>query len=256
MHNSLFISYFEDFQSKYISLENKVMVLESEKKEKGSISTSSHSLSHKRRRPEKTLEEEIKNEEEDRKSSNTQDDDIVLLNDLTSQDEPVKTTHSVMNNMIMFKESSYGVTINDNDISFTGKNPKPRFAFASYASKTALYFSWKIHIRKIVNWIGIGLCSKENMELNSYNLSKPNNFLYAISSDGKIFENKDPAQEHFSLKSNDILEICYNADLNTVLFKKEKLNITLYNVCPPGKGIMLVPCVILNDRGDKVTMLN
>ena len=91
--------------------------------------------------------------------------------------------------------------------------------------------------------------------MNSFLLNKIGNFLFAITSDGKIYENKDPVQEHFSLKANDILDICFNSDLNTLLFKKEKLNITLYNVIPPKLGNILVPCVILNDKGDKISFI-
>ena len=255
IHNSLFITYFEDFQTKLIeqrrNLEEKIIVLESSQK-RSNKSSNDNFLTKKRKILDNYAEEELKKEEEDKRSNNTQDDDVVNLNfnDAVINEDGLKNSQT-----ISFKETTIGIRINDNDIYASGKSSKSRFAFGFYASKNASIFSWKIHIRKIVNWIGLGICSKENIELNNYTLNKIGNFLYAITSDGKIYENKDPVQEHFSLKANDILDISFNSDLNTLLFKKEKLNITLYNVIPPKQGSILVPCVILNDRNDNVTFI-
>lgn len=267
-HNSLFITYFEDFQNKYTQkcddLENKVIVLEKEKDLIKNIKT--QSLQKKRKpnqnleeeykqdKPGRSLEEEIKNSEEE-KSKLSQEEYVVVLNDLSENDESSKQfiTNS---NSIIFKESTYGVDINDNEIAFTGKTPRPGFAFASYNTKTNSVISWKINIKKVINWVGIGLISKENLEANGYSLNKPLNYLYAITSDGRIYENKEPVQEHFSLYVNDTLEICYNPEKNSVLFRKAKLNITLYNVSPPKEGVPLVPCLILNNKGDKITVIN
>ena len=258
IHNSLFINYFEDFQNQYLEhrqiLENKIVNLETF--QKNEVKSPKHNSALKKKRNlDNHLEEELKNEEEDKKSNKTHDEEVILLNNTASIEEGLKQSHSGQNHMILFREATYGLQINENDITFSGKSSKPRIAFAYYTSKNASIFSWKIHIRKIINWVGLGVCSRENMEMNSFLLNKIGNFLFAITSDGKIYENKDPVQEHFSLKANDILDICFNSDLNTLLFKKEKLNITLYNVIPPKLGNILVPCVILNDKGDKISFI-
>jgi hypothetical protein len=255
-HNSLFISYFEEFQNKNFqkieSLEKKVECLKTEKAECKIIKSQSI---QKKRKSEQNLEEELKNSEEEKKSKKSQEEYVVLLNDLSENDETSKQ-FSTNCNSIVFKESTYGVDINENEISFTGKSPRPGFAFATYTSKPASVISWKLNIKKIINWIGIGLISKDNLEVNGYSLYKPNNFLYAITSDGRIYENKEPVQEHFSLYVNDNIEICYNQEKNTVLFRKPKLNITLHNVFNPKEGVPLVPCLILNNKGDRITVIS
>ena len=259
-HNSLFLTFFEDFQTIIVEkqklMEKKMLgefenVNQDKKKDKNLRNKTL--LCKSKRNPDNSLEEEIKNDDEETKSVKTLEDEVIISsesgNDINSQ------SHNIQNDMIVFKETTYGIQVIRSDIIYTSKTAKPRFAFAYYASKNSSVFSWKIMVKKIVNWVGFGVCYKESIETNHYLINKPGNFLYAITSDGKIFENKEPVQEHFSLKMNDILEICYNTEQNTVMFKKEKLNITLYNVIAPKHGFLLVPCVVLNDKGDKISFL-
>ena len=54
--------------------------------------------------------------------------------------------------------------------------------------------------------------------------------MFAITSDGKIYENKDPVQEHFSLKANDILDICFNCTGTRLVTGSADSTARVYNV--------------------------
>jgi len=244
-HNSLFLTFFEEFQRKVMEGEAKLVSSVQEcltkiasspsigLQPKSRNSTPSHLKT--KRFAENNFEEVMGDEKKKMEE----------VSDFRESEEKSRLASNL---------NSFGLIMNENDMVFTSKSQKPRFVFGSFSNRNAIIFNWKIAVKKIVDWVGVGLVNKELTESRNYDMNRNGSFLYAITSHGKIYENKESVQEYFSFKPGDVIDITYNSEESTLVFKKEKLNIMLYGVIPPKQGTQLMACVILNDKGDRVSV--
>ena len=151
---------------------------------------------------------------------------------------------------------SRGLKIIGNTVINKATTVKHRFGFMNYVlNETSL--KWSVEIKRIKEWIGLGICFKDEIIVSGFKFDKPllhSSFL--ISSNGYVWNcfNEEENGIEYSfliLEKGDIIKFHFdnNYKILTIKFKEHKIKLTKIH---SQKMNFLVPCVILLNENDEV----
>jgi hypothetical protein len=153
-------------------------------------------------------------------------------------------------------EFSRGIKIMGNRVINKGTTVKHRFAFmSSYLNENSL--KWTVEIVNIKEWVGLGVCLKDEIISSGYKFEKPLlHSTFLITSNGYIWNCRNQLEngsqiKNLCLKDKDIVKFKYILNERTLIAKYNGNKIQLTNIYSP-KLNFLVPCVILLHENDQV----
>jgi hypothetical protein len=153
-------------------------------------------------------------------------------------------------------EFSRGIKIIGNRVINKGTTVKHRFAFMSiYLNENSL--KWTVEIVNIKEWVGLGVCLKDEIISSGYKFEKPLlHSTFLITSNGYIWNCRNQLEngsqiKNLCLKDNDVVKFKYLLNERTLIAKYNGNRIQLTNIYSP-KLNFLVPCVILLHENDQV----
>ena len=204
---------------------------------------------------------------EDLKKFSLNDDNEDNIKDITSVTSSHKETRKKsikkeylqkpdVDSLMNVIEFSRGLRIIGNKVINRGISVKHRFAFMNYfLNETSL--KWTVEIKSIKEWIGLGICFKDEIIVSGFKFEKPLlHSTFLITSNGYVWNcmNEKENGIDFSflmLKKGDIVKFHYDKVKCCLRAKFNDHKIELTNVFSQRLNF-LVPCVILLHENDEV----
>ena len=157
---------------------------------------------------------------------------------------------------------SKGLDITNNNVKASGKALKSQHKFVmSKIPINGIYKEWKVTIKNFTDWIGIGVCIKDNVMTNdmTFTNSSPNfsHSTFLLSLNGYMWNANNVKEDYFKLDDfpelfqNDVITIEYYPIDMKLTFKISNCN-EIYTLTNVKSDIDIVPCIVLLDKEDEV----
>ena len=168
-----------------------------------------------------------------------------------------KKTNEIALNTV---DSSKGLKIIGNTVKSKISRANSLFAFADVFLNEKTGFKWRVVIDDVKSWVGFGICDKGKLLSSNYKINYPiiNHGVFLLTTKGMIFNSINHNENNFFIKNLNFkitgyVDIEYKNKDRTLSFKIGDKSVTLTKVITP-RNANYYPCVVLNDKGDQVTL--